>query len=391
MIIDSDAGDPFVVVDTDQEQGTRLVTQHLLDLGHTAIVHVAGPSTSYSAARRAAEWRATMLDAGLQPEDPAQGDWTTASGYRIGKELGQRADITGIVAANDQMALGIMHALHELGREVPGDISVVGFDDTEESSSFWPPLTTVHQDFTEIGRRSMQVLLEMLDGREPSGDRIVPTRLVVRESAAAPRATRADPPPARGRFDAAAAGNGWGPARPNWRPPRARRRPAPRDIPRRPLHRRAARRRARRPDLRAARDGGAQGRVPGARITLLGTPLHRALLAGRPGGPDEIEVLPVAHGVRDVPGTDPDPAEIEAFAARMRARRFDLAMQVHGAAATPTRSCCGSARHTVGTATDDAERLERVIPYVYYQHEVLRGLEVAGSRASSPTWSRSSR
>ncbi|ALD13709.1 LacI family transcriptional regulator [Clavibacter capsici] len=188
VIIDSDAGDPFVVVDTDQEQGTRLATQHLLDLGHTAIVHVAGPSTSYSAARRAAEWRATMLDAGLDPEDPAQGDWTTASGYRIGKELGQRADITGIVAANDQMALGIMHALHELGRDVPGDISVVGFDDTEESSSFWPPLTTVHQDFTEIGRRSMQVLLEMLDGREPSGDRIVPTRLVVRQSAGAPRA-----------------------------------------------------------------------------------------------------------------------------------------------------------------------------------------------------------
>ncbi|RIJ57999.1 LacI family transcriptional regulator, partial [Clavibacter lycopersici] len=62
-----------------------------------------------------------------------------------------------------------------------------GFDDTEESSSFWPPLTTVHQDFTEIGRRSMQVLLEMLDGREPSHDRIVPTRLVVRESAGAPR------------------------------------------------------------------------------------------------------------------------------------------------------------------------------------------------------------
>jgi DNA-binding LacI/PurR family transcriptional regulator len=151
-------------------------------------VHVAGPSTSYSAARRAAEWRATMADAGLAPQDPAQGDWTTASGYRIGKELGQRADITAIVAANDQMALGIMHALHELGRDVPGDISVVGFDDTEESSSFWPPLTTVHQDFTEIGRRSMQVLLEMLEGREPSGDRIVPTRLVVRESAAAPRA-----------------------------------------------------------------------------------------------------------------------------------------------------------------------------------------------------------
>ncbi|PPF85735.1 glycosyltransferase family 9 protein [Clavibacter michiganensis] len=118
---------------------------------------------------------------------------------------------------------------------------------------------------------------------------------------------------------------------------------------------------------------------PDARITLLGTPLHRALLGGRPGGPDAIEVLPVAHGVRDVPGTDPDPDEIEAFAARMRARRFDLAVQVHGGGrnSNPFLKRLG-ARHTVGTATDDAERLERVIPYVYYQHEVLRGLEVAG-------------
>ncbi|PPF52328.1 glycosyltransferase family 9 protein [Clavibacter michiganensis] len=118
---------------------------------------------------------------------------------------------------------------------------------------------------------------------------------------------------------------------------------------------------------------------PGAHVTLLGTPLHRALLAGRPGAPDEIEVLPVAHGVRDVPGTDPDPEEIEAFTARMRERRFDLAVQVHGGGrnSNPFLLRLG-ARHTVGTATADAERLERVIPYVYYQHEVMRGLEVAG-------------
>jgi DNA-binding LacI/PurR family transcriptional regulator len=183
VIIDSDAGDPFVVVDTDQEQGTRLATQHLLDLGHTRIVHVAGPATSYSATRRAAAWLDTMRDAGLEPEAPLGGDWTTASGYRLGLEIGRRDDVTGVVAANDQMALGVMHALHELGRAIPGEVSVVGFDDTEESGSFWPPLTTVHQNFGEIGLRSMHVLLEMLDGREPSADRIVPTHLVVRESA----------------------------------------------------------------------------------------------------------------------------------------------------------------------------------------------------------------
>ncbi|QNE43436.1 LacI family DNA-binding transcriptional regulator [Frigoribacterium sp. NBH87] len=188
VIIDSDAVDPYVVVDTDQEQGMRLATQHLLDLGHTRVVHVAGPATSYSATRRATSWLDTMRDAGLEPEAPLGGDWTTASGYRIGLEIGRRDDVTGVVAANDQMALGVMHALHELGRSIPGDVSVVGFDDTEESGSFWPPLTTVHQNFGEIGLRSMHVLLEMLEGQEPSADRIVPTHLVVRESAGPPRA-----------------------------------------------------------------------------------------------------------------------------------------------------------------------------------------------------------
>jgi DNA-binding LacI/PurR family transcriptional regulator len=183
VIIDSDAGDPFVVVDTDQEQGTRLATQHLIDLGHTRIVHVAGPDTSYSATRRSASWHATMRDAGLEPEAPLKGDWTTASGHRLGHAIASRDDVTAVVAANDQMALGVMHALHERGRSIPGEISVVGFDDTDESGSFWPPLTTVHQDFGEIGARSMRVLLELLEGKPASGDRIVPTRLVVRESA----------------------------------------------------------------------------------------------------------------------------------------------------------------------------------------------------------------
>ena len=188
VIIDSDAGEPYVVVDTDQEQGTRLATQHLLDLGHTRVVHVAGPATSYSATRRSTAWLGAMRDAGLDPEAPLQGDWTTASGYRLGLGLAARDDVTAVFAANDQMALGVMRALHESGRRIPDEISVVGFDDTDESGSFWPPLTTVHQDFGGIGSRSMRVMLEMLDGAPPSDDRIVPTRLVVRRSSGPPPA-----------------------------------------------------------------------------------------------------------------------------------------------------------------------------------------------------------
>jgi DNA-binding LacI/PurR family transcriptional regulator len=86
------------------------------------------------------------------------------------------------------MALGAMRALHELGREVPGDISVVGFDDLEEAHSFWPPLTTIRQDFGEVGRQAIQQMLRKVGGEDRGSERItVPTRLIVRESTAPPR------------------------------------------------------------------------------------------------------------------------------------------------------------------------------------------------------------
>ncbi|WIY82166.1 glycosyltransferase family 9 protein [Propionimicrobium sp. PCR01-08-3] len=115
---------------------------------------------------------------------------------------------------------------------------------------------------------------------------------------------------------------------------------------------------------------------PGAEITLLGTPLHRELFEGRPGPVHDVEVLPFAQGVRD--GQVDDDA-VDAFFTRMRAREFDLAVQVHGGGrfSNPFLLNLG-ARHTVGTRTDDAAPLERNLPYLYYQHEVLRALEVVG-------------
>jgi ADP-heptose:LPS heptosyltransferase len=124
---------------------------------------------------------------------------------------------------------------------------------------------------------------------------------------------------------------------------------------------------------------------PTARITLLGTPLAAALLANRPGPVDEVVVLPVAPGVRDAAGQEPDDDAVDAFFAE-HAGRFDLAVQVHGGGrnSNPFLLRLG-ARHTVGTATEDAEPLERVVRYVYYQHEVLRALEVAGLAGAEPT------
>ena len=97
-------------------------------------------------------------------------------------------DVTAIFVANDQMALGLLRALHEKGRAVPGDLSVVGFDDTAESAHYWPPLTTVRQSFAEVGRRSVDALISQIQAGEHHHQPVaVPTELIVRSSTAPPR------------------------------------------------------------------------------------------------------------------------------------------------------------------------------------------------------------
>jgi ADP-heptose:LPS heptosyltransferase len=122
---------------------------------------------------------------------------------------------------------------------------------------------------------------------------------------------------------------------------------------------------------------------PGASVTLLGTPAHVALLEGRPSPFTSLEVLPLRPGVRD--GGPEDPAATAAFLERMRGRGFDLAVQLHGGGrnSNPFLLELG-ARHTVGTRTEDAAPLERTLPYLYYQHEVMRTLEVVGLAGAVP-------
>jgi DNA-binding LacI/PurR family transcriptional regulator len=184
VVVDSNAGEHYSVVDTDQTEGARLATQHLLDLGHRNVWHITGPQASFSAGRREDSWRSTLITAGITPPAVLVGDWSTHSGYTHGLELAGRAEVTAIFAANDQMALGVIRAMHEKGRRVPQEVSVVGFDDMEEADSFWPPLTTVHQDFSEVGRLCIQKLLAQLDDSQLPGTTIVPTRLVERSSTA---------------------------------------------------------------------------------------------------------------------------------------------------------------------------------------------------------------
>ena len=191
VVVDSDAGDRYPVVDTDQADGARQAVRHLLELGHETVWHVTGPAESFASERRALAWRTVLEEAGRPVPPIERGDWSAASGYRAGLRLAARPECTAIFAANDQMALGVLRALHERGRRVPAEVSVVGFDDLPDAASYLPPLTTVHQDFAEVGRRCVQGLLEQLqDVRAEPGTVLVPTTLIPRASSGPPPATR---------------------------------------------------------------------------------------------------------------------------------------------------------------------------------------------------------
>jgi LacI family transcriptional regulator len=176
------------VVRMDQVAGGRLATEHLLELGHERVWHLAGPIDRLEARHRAEGWREALGAVGLPAPAPVSGDWSAASGYQAGKLLVADPGVTAIFAANDQMALGLMLALHRNGVRVPEDISVVGFDDIPEAGFFLPPLTTVRQDFDAVGRRSIELLLSIVLGNPPADVEASPLQptLVVRESTTAP-------------------------------------------------------------------------------------------------------------------------------------------------------------------------------------------------------------
>jgi DNA-binding LacI/PurR family transcriptional regulator len=177
------------VVEVDQTAGAEKATRHLLELGHRTIWHIAGPPEFLESRRRLEAWRATVESARIEPPPPLTGDWSARSGYDLGRRLAADPEVTAIFAANDQMALGVLRALHEAGRAIPGDVSVVGFDDIPEAPYFLPPLTTVRQDFDELGSRSLRVLLGMIETGEtgPPAPRVDPELVVRVSTSSAPR------------------------------------------------------------------------------------------------------------------------------------------------------------------------------------------------------------
>jgi DNA-binding LacI/PurR family transcriptional regulator len=171
----------------DQRAGAMTAVMHLIELGHRSVAHLSGPLDWFDARAREQGWRDALADAGLPIAPPVVGDWTSDYGYSFGKTY-DFADATAVFAANDQMALGLIHGLSERGLRVPEDISVVGFDDLPDARHFLPPLTTVRQDFAALGALALQIIIAAIEGEEVTEHDIIEPRLIVRGSSAAPPA-----------------------------------------------------------------------------------------------------------------------------------------------------------------------------------------------------------
>jgi LacI family transcriptional regulator len=172
-------------IDSDNVGGARDACAHLIGLGHRRIAHIRGRSDLQSAQLREAGYRESLEAAGI-PFDPAlvrDGGYESALTTQSARELLTLPDRpTAVFAANDMSALGVMASARELGLRVPEDLSVIGFDDIPEAASANPPLTTMAQPLHDLGARALQMLIELLDGREVPAHVQLSAELVVRAS-----------------------------------------------------------------------------------------------------------------------------------------------------------------------------------------------------------------
>ncbi|MEQ8676672.1 MAG: LacI family DNA-binding transcriptional regulator [Aggregatilineales bacterium] len=188
---------PFVQIDTqprpniasvviEQAYGSKLATNHLIDLGHRQIAEISGPLNWYDGIMRHQSWIKILEEHNLSHDMSVEGNWSAKSGYEALKSLLKRGEeFTGLVVANDQMALGAIAALNEANLRVPHDISVVGFDDIPEAAYYLPALTTVCQDFSALGKYAVEYLVSLIEKPELSiQQRVLYPELIIRNSTA---------------------------------------------------------------------------------------------------------------------------------------------------------------------------------------------------------------
>ena len=212
---------PWVWID--DRRAARDATQYLLGLGHPTVHYVSIPLWTDNSSQRMSGWRSALQEAGAAVPEPLLGSWGPESGYEAGQRLARDPDVTAVLCGNDDLAMGLIRALNEVGRTVPGSLSVVGIDDTPLAPFYNPPLTTVRQDFKVLGQMCFARLMSVLDGTSWEGPSLLRTELVVRQSAA-PAPTSPSRRAARQRAGRAAVAVTSGPHRPQGP---ARKMPAP--------------------------------------------------------------------------------------------------------------------------------------------------------------------
>jgi len=177
---DEGEGKPWVWLD--DRKAAADATRYLLGLGHHTVHYAAIPSPG-RVDQRMAGWRSALEAAGAPVPAAVQCGWNPRSGYEAGLALAADPAVTAILGGNDDLALGVMRAMHEAGRAVPGDVSIVGFDDMPEAEFMNPALTTVRQDFARLGRACFATLLRLLDSSAAAPAPWPEPELIVRESA----------------------------------------------------------------------------------------------------------------------------------------------------------------------------------------------------------------
>jgi DNA-binding LacI/PurR family transcriptional regulator len=159
-------------------------TRYLLGLGHRTVHYVAIPSSTRASARMQG-WRSALRAAGAEVPRAVSAEWSPISGYHAGRELAADRGVTAVLCGNDDLALGVIHALREAGRTVPGEVSVAGFDDTPQAAFYAPPLTTVRLDFVGLGRDCFRLIH---DPHAPAT--VAPPELIIRASTGPPSTRR---------------------------------------------------------------------------------------------------------------------------------------------------------------------------------------------------------
>lgn len=187
LVVKADTDPTFLTVSVDQQEGTTLAVDHLVSLGHRDILHLAGPLDWLDARARERAFHARAKAWGVRDRPIVVGDWTADFAYDFAKGIHELPDYTAVFVANDEMAVGLIHGLHDRGFSVPDEISVVGFDDVPLAAHVLPPLTTVRQNFRALGVSAVDMLRAAIEEREIPRVTRIPAELLVRSSTGAPR------------------------------------------------------------------------------------------------------------------------------------------------------------------------------------------------------------